>query len=76
VHRAYVREGAGHALIGAREWIPAATSMTRSSLGSWPADGLALRSKGQLAIGIFAGAFADGDAAELRRRRRGLRLVH
>src|SRR6202023_2153530 len=24
VHLSYVREGAGHALIGAREWIPAA----------------------------------------------------
>ncbi len=24
VHLAYVREGTGHALIGAREWIPAA----------------------------------------------------
>ena len=29
VHLAYVREHAGHALIGARQWIPAARSPIR-----------------------------------------------
>src|ERR1700748_2985486 len=50
--------------------------MTRSSLGSWPADGLAFRSQGQLAIEIFAVPFPGRRAAGLRLRRRGLRLVH
>jgi hypothetical protein len=31
VHLAYVREGTGHALIGAREWIPAGISAIRCS---------------------------------------------
>jgi len=55
VHLAYVREGAGHALIGAREWIPAEHI---DDLGL-PAD-LVFRTKGQLAIDILSGVFADG----------------
>jgi hypothetical protein len=35
VHLAYVRERTGHALIGARQWIPPSTSATRRSSGSW-----------------------------------------
>jgi SRSO17 transposase len=38
VHLSYVREGAGHALVGAREWIPAEHShdrpVTRIGTGS------------------------------------------
>ena len=61
VHLAYVREGAGHALIGAREWIPAAQigDPVTSAVMGLPED-LAFRTKGQLAIDILAEAFADG----------------
>ena len=61
VHLAYVREGTGHALIGAREWIPARQicDPVTSAVTGLP-DGLAFRTKGQLAIDILAGAFADG----------------
>ena len=61
VHLTYAREGAGHALIGAREWIPAGhigDPVTSAAMGL-PAD-LAFRTKGQLAIDILAEAFADG----------------
>ena len=61
VHLTYVREGTGHALIGAREWIPAGhigDPVTSAAMGL-PAD-LAFRTKGQLAIDILAEAFADG----------------
>ena len=61
VHLTYAREGTGHALIGAREWIPAA------HIGdpAWPAamglpKDLVFRTKGQLAIDILAEAFAGG----------------
>jgi hypothetical protein len=61
VHLTYAREGTGHALIGAREWIPAAHigDLARSAAMGLPAD-LAFRTKGQLAIDILAEAFADG----------------
>jgi SRSO17 transposase len=61
VHLAYVREGTGHALIGAREWIPAEhlKDPAKSAVMGLPAD-LAFRTKGQLAIDILAEAFADG----------------
>ncbi len=61
VHLSYVREGAGHALIGAREWIPAEhieDPVTSVAMGL-PED-LVFRTKGQLAIDILAEAFADG----------------
>jgi len=61
VHLAYVREGSGHALVGAREWIPAGhigDPVTSAGMGL-PED-LAFRTKGQLAIDILAEAFADG----------------
>jgi SRSO17 transposase len=60
-HLAYAREGAGHALIGAREWIPAEhlKDPARSVVMGLP-DGLVFRTKGQLATGILAEAFADG----------------
>ena len=61
MHLAYVREHAGHALIGARERIPAEhlKDPAKSAVMGLPAD-LAFRAKGQLAIDILAEAFADG----------------
>jgi SRSO17 transposase len=61
VHLAYVREGAGHALIGAREWIPAEhiADPVKSLAMGLPQD-LVFRTKGQLAIDVLAEAFADG----------------
>jgi SRSO17 transposase len=61
VHLAYVREGTGHALIGAREWIPAEhlNDPATSAVMGLPPD-LAFRTKGQLAIDLLAEAFADG----------------
>jgi SRSO17 transposase len=61
VHLAYVREHAGHALIGARQWIPAAQieDPARSAAMGLP-PGLEFRTKGQLAIDIAAEALAGG----------------
>jgi SRSO17 transposase len=63
VHLAYVREHAGHALIGARQWIPRAQieDPVRSLVMGLPLD-LQFRTKGQLAIDIAAEALADGIA--------------
>jgi SRSO17 transposase len=61
VHLSYVRERTGHALIAARQWIPAehiSDPATARAMGL-PA-GLAFRTKGQLAIDICADAAADG----------------
>jgi hypothetical protein len=61
VHLAYVREKTGHALIGARQWIPAEhidDAGTRRRMGL-PA-GLRFRTKGQLAIDIFVDLQAEG----------------
>jgi len=61
VHLAYVREKTGHALIGARQWIPRehVEDPVKSLLMGLPLD-LAFRTKGQLAIDIYAAAYADG----------------
>jgi SRSO17 transposase len=61
VHLAYAREGTGHALIGAREWIPAEHlgDPVKSAVMGLP-HGLVFRTKGQLAIDILADAFPDG----------------
>jgi SRSO17 transposase len=61
VHLAYVAEGAGHALIGARQWIPAAqiADPARAAAMGLPPD-LEFRTKGQLAIDIAAEALAGG----------------
>jgi SRSO17 transposase len=61
VHLACVREHIGHVLIGARQWIPAGqiADPVTSLLTGLPLD-LAFRTKGQLAIGLAAEAFADG----------------
>lgn len=57
----YVREGAGHALIGARQWIPAGqiSDPVRSLLAGLPLD-LEFRTKGQLAVDIVADVRASG----------------
>ncbi len=61
VHLAYVREGTGHALIGARDWIPAEhiDDPVKSLVMGLPED-LVFRTKGQLAIDIVSEAFAGG----------------
>src|ERR1035441_9832836 len=61
VHLSYIREKTGHALIGARQWIPAAqiADPVKSLAMGLPLD-LVFRTKGQLAIGICADASADG----------------
>ena len=61
VHLAYVREQAGHALIGAREWVPAEhiDDPVKSRVMGLPTE-LVFRTKGQLAVDILAEAFADG----------------
>jgi len=61
VHLSYVRQGAGHALIGARQWIPREqVSDPGRALATGLPPGLRFRTKGQLAIGICAEAYADG----------------
>jgi SRSO17 transposase len=61
VHLSYVREGTGHALIGARQWIPAdqIDDPARSLVMGLPPD-LVFRTKGQLAVDIMTDARADG----------------
>ena len=61
VHLSYVREGGGHALIGARQWIPAdqIADPVRSLLMALPLD-LQFATKGQLAKAIVADALGDG----------------
>ena len=61
VHLSYVREGTGHALIGARQWIPREhlEDPVKSLVMGLPLD-LAFRTKGQLAIDISTDAAAGG----------------
>ena len=61
VHLSYVREKTGHALIGARQWIPAEhiDDPVRSLAMGLPPD-LEFRTKGQLAIDLCAEVYADG----------------
>jgi SRSO17 transposase len=61
VHLAYVREYTGHALIAARQWIPAeqAGDPVKQQAMGLPED-LVFRTKGQLAIDLLTEAFADG----------------
>ena len=60
VHLAYVRERTGHALIGARRWIPQEqiTDPVKSLLMGLPLD-LGFRTKGELAIDICTDALDD-----------------
>jgi SRSO17 transposase len=61
VHLSYVREKTGHALAGARQWIPAEDirDPVKSLVTGLPLD-LRFRTKGQLAIDILADAYGDG----------------
>jgi DDE superfamily endonuclease len=61
VHLAYVRENTGHALIGARQWIPQdqIADPVKALITGLPLD-LEFRTKGQLAIDICTEAFTDG----------------
>ncbi len=61
VHLSYVRQGTGHALIGARQWIPREQidDPVRSLAAGLPLD-LEFKTKGQLAIDIITDALADG----------------
>jgi SRSO17 transposase len=63
VHLSYVREGTGHALIGARQWIPReqVADPVTSLVTGLPPD-LRFRTKGQLAVSVLADAHADGVA--------------
>ena len=74
VHLSYVREKAGHALIGARQWIPREhlADPVKSLLMGLPPD-LEFRTKGQLAIDISTDAAADGIRPDFYR---GDELVH
>jgi hypothetical protein len=61
VHLSYVRERTGHALAGARQWIPRehVDEPVRSAAMGLPAD-LVFRTKGQLAVDICAAVLDDG----------------
>jgi SRSO17 transposase len=61
VHLSYVREGCGHALIGAAQWIPAdqIADPVRSLQMALPLD-LEFKTKGELAADLVAAAAADG----------------
>jgi SRSO17 transposase len=61
VHLAYAREGTGHVLIAARQWIPREhlDDPAKRRLMRLP-PGLAFRTKGQLAIDLPGEVLADG----------------
>jgi SRSO17 transposase len=61
VRLSYVRERTGHALIGARQWIPAEDikDPVKSLVTGLPPE-LRFRTKGQLAIDVLDDAYADG----------------
>jgi SRSO17 transposase len=61
VHLAYAREGTGHALIAARQWIPREhlDDPAKRKVMRLPPD-LAFRTKGQLAIDLVGEVLADG----------------
>jgi SRSO17 transposase len=61
VHLAYAREGTGHALIAARQWIPREhlDDPGKRRVMKLPPD-LAFRTKGQLAIDLIGEVLADG----------------
>jgi SRSO17 transposase len=61
VHLSYVRDRTGHALIGARQWIPGeqVKDPVKSLVTGLPLD-LGFRTKGQLAIDVLEDARADG----------------
>ena len=61
VHLSYVRERTGHALIGARQWIPAEQieDPVKSLVMGLPAN-LVFRTKGQLALDILTETLTGG----------------
>jgi SRSO17 transposase len=61
VHLAYVREKTGHALAGARQWIPAEDirDPVKSLVTGLPLD-LGFRTKGELAVDILTASYLDG----------------
>src|SRR6202044_2808081 len=61
VHLSCVREKTGHALVGARQWIPAEdiADPVKSLVTALPLD-LRFRTKGQLAIDVLGDAYGDG----------------
>lgn len=61
VHLSYIREGTGHALTGARQWVPREqiADPVKSLIMGLPLN-LAFRTKGQLAIDLSTDAAADG----------------
>jgi SRSO17 transposase len=61
VHLSYVREKTGHALAGARQWIPAEDikDPVKCLVTGLPLD-LRFRTKGELAIDILTDAYGDG----------------
>jgi SRSO17 transposase len=61
VHLSYVREKTGHALVAARQWIPAEDirDPVKSLVTALPLD-LRFRTKGQLAADVLTDAYADG----------------
>jgi hypothetical protein len=61
VHAAWIREGTGQVLAGFRQWIPEehVKDPVKSLVTALPLD-LAFKAKGELAIGIFDDAIADG----------------
>jgi SRSO17 transposase len=65
VHLSYGREKTGHALVGARQWVPAEqiSDPARSKKMGLPAE-LAFRTKGQLAIDILTDAYAQDTALD------------
>ena len=60
VHLSYIREKTGHALAGARQWIPAGISVIRRGPCAWPPEGTGVPYQEQLAIDICAEVLADG----------------
>ena len=76
VHLAYVREGTGHALIGAREWIPAEQLNDPAARRSWACR----RAWSSAPRGSWPSTSSPRPSptawAGLRVRRRGLRLMH
>ncbi|MGP3954405.1 IS701 family transposase [Nonomuraea sp. 3N208] len=61
VHLAYVRAGAGHTLIGSRQWIPAEqiSDPVKAITTGLPLE-LTFATKGELAIDLLTDAYADG----------------
>ncbi|GAA3509802.1 hypothetical protein GCM10023075_71100 [Streptosporangium album] len=61
VHLAYIRAGAGHALIASRQWIPAEQiSDPITAITTGPPLNLAFATKGELAIDLLRDAYTDG----------------